>query len=99
MALSAFAEEYPQSWRAEDDELYDGVMRGLRTTSCHLTVLTESSERRVRVHLYFVRCLMTKLIRRTGSYIGFDQFRGVENTEGSLYCHSRSILPTGPPIR
>jgi len=46
--MSALAEDNPQSWRADDDELYDGVMQGLRTASHRLSILADFSERRVR---------------------------------------------------
>ena len=52
MTLSVLAEENPRSWRAEDDELYDGAMQGLRTTSRRLSMLADVSERRVRFYLY-----------------------------------------------
>lgn len=96
--MSALAEDNPQSWRAEDDELYDGVMQGLRTASHRLSMLADFSERRVRVYLYLVRRLMAELVYHTGSYIGFSKFRGIENTEGPLHCHPRFVLSTGSPI-
>ena len=47
MTINTLIEEYPESWRANDDEFYAGVRQGLRSTSKRLGLQADSGERRV----------------------------------------------------